>query len=346
MGNVYVGLDVGSRSCHVVGTDKEGNVLLDRQFDTSEQKLVSVLEDVRGRLEVHLEASELAAWVRRILLQRLPRVQRVLVSHPQANAWIAKDTRKNDRVDATKLAMLLRTRLAEQHEVYYGDDQKRTAFKQVVRHYDDVTRQVVRLKQKVKARLRTNGLIARGDEVYTAEGRIKYINAIGSEAARQALRDLFELLDAASKTKEDAERLMKKEARRFPETTRLQKMPGVGPVSASRFVGYIQTPHRFGSKRKLWRYCRLGITDRSSDGKPLGRQALDRNGNVSLKLASRTAFRGAMKTREDNMFKRVFRKTMLATHDSTHARLTVQRKILAVMWALWKGGKSYRDDMG
>jgi hypothetical protein len=35
-------------------------------------------------------------------------VQRVVCSHPQSNAWIAKDADKCDRLDAFKLADLLR----------------------------------------------------------------------------------------------------------------------------------------------------------------------------------------------------------------------------------------------
>jgi transposase len=36
------------------------------------------------------------------------------------------------------------------------------------------------------------------------------------------------------------------------------------------FDAFIQTPHRFSSKSKLWRYCRLGIKKQSSGGKQAG----------------------------------------------------------------------------
>ncbi len=117
-------------------------------------------------------------------------------------------------------------------------------------------------------------------------------------------------------------------------------------MSAARFVGYIQEPGRFRNKRKLWRYCRLGITDRSSDGTPLGRKRLDPNGNGRLKELSRTVFLGAMRSREDNRFKRAHQATLEGTHDKTHARLSTQRKILATLWAMWKGGTEYQDDKG
>jgi transposase len=42
-------------------------------------------------------------------------------------------------------------------------------------------------------------------------------------------------------------------------------------------------PERFKTKFKLFKYARLSITDRSSDGTPLGYQRLDRAGNRELR---------------------------------------------------------------
>jgi len=109
-------------------------------------------------------------------------------------------------------------------------------------------------------------------------------------------------------------------------------------IGAARFSASIQTPDRFSSKRKLWRYCRLGITERSSDGKRLGPKRLDHTGLGRLKDVSRKAFISALHTRSDNAFKRSYQRALARTHNATHARLTTQRKILAVLRAMWKGG--------
>jgi hypothetical protein len=50
----------------------------------------------------------------------------VVISHATTNAWIAKDPRKRDSVDAFKLAELLR--LSRVHEVYYPDEAHRAGF--------------------------------------------------------------------------------------------------------------------------------------------------------------------------------------------------------------------------
>jgi transposase len=336
---IYVGLDVGSRTCHLVALDREGRGLRNLQFPTSEARLLTALADLPGEVQVHLEASELAGWIRRVLTGR---VARVVISHATTNAWIAQDPRKRDSVDAFKLAELLR--LGRVHAVYYPDEAHRAVFKQLMQHYDDIVAQQVRLKLKIKARLRAHGVIVRGKPVYSACGRTTVLAHVESLAARHAIAPLYALLAATTATQREALTLLRRHARQYPEIGRCQAVPGIGLIGAARFSAYLQTPHRFSSNRKLWRYCRLGMTDRSSDGKRRGRQRLDRTGHGRLKDLSRKAVIAALHTRSDNAFKRAYSHTLERTHNAMHARLTTQRKILAVLRAMWKGGTEYQDN--
>jgi transposase len=325
----------------VVGLDPQGVRVTDHGFRTSEENLISAFAAIPGEVHVHLEASSLAGWARSVLK---PRVARVVVGHPQSNAWIGKDPLKNDRVDAFKLAEFLR--LGRVHEVYYPDDPQRAVFKQIVQHYDDLTDQQAREQVKIKARLRAHGILTAGTAPFSSKGREACLARVPSEAAREAIRQLYGLLDQMRQAQRQARRLMIREAQRYSEIARFDKVPGVGLIGACRYSAYVQTPDRFSSKRKLWRYCRLGITDRSSDGKPLGYQAIDRNGNGRLKDFSRKAYQGAMQTRSDNAFKRTYNEALQRKHNETHARLTTQRKIVAVLRAMWKGGADYQDLTG
>ncbi len=134
MSIVYVGLDLGSSSFHQVAISSDGAVTVNRSFSTSELNLKKAFADLRGELHVHLEAGELAPWAAAVIE---PLVQRVVCSHPRDNAWIAKDGDKCDRVDAFKLAELLR--LNRFKEVRYAPDQPRRDFKTLVQHYDELT---------------------------------------------------------------------------------------------------------------------------------------------------------------------------------------------------------------
>ena len=336
----YVGLDLGSSNCYQVVMKPDGKIVRSRPIPSSKQNLRSAFLGFDGDLLVHLEAGELANWVSDIIT---PLVKRVVVSHPQSLAWIAKDSRKCDKLDARKLADLLRSDLT--HAVFLPQNQSRRTFKQLVRHYDEATRAQAKLKAKIKARLRCQGIIRRDAKVFDKLERQAVLANIADKFLVRMFQGLYATLDLLLEEMETAKQLMLEAARQFPEIKLLQTAPGVGSIGACRFVAYIQTPLWFSNKRKLWRYCRLGVAHRSSDGKLLAHPRLDRNGCGALKDVSRKAFEAAMRSRKDNSFKRTFEQTLARTHDKIHARLTVQRKIVACLRAMWLFNQPYREDL-
>jgi transposase len=340
MQRVYVGVDLGSSSFQQVGVNEPGVVVMKREFQTSAVHLVKAFSGLKGEIHVHLEAGELAPWAMEIIR---PLVHRVVCSHPQSNAWIAKDADKCDRVDAYKLADLLRVNRFK--EVHYPREQLRRDFKTLVQHYDELTQQQARLKTKVKARLRMQGVIVRGERVFSAPGRQAVLAAVKSVAVRTAIKQLYQVLDQSLASQTEARLLMLRTAQALPEIKWFKTAPGVGPIGACRFSAYVHTPQRFSSTRKLWKYCRLSISHRSSNGKPLRRPRLDRSGCGRLKDVSRKAFEAALRTHGDNAFKRTYQRALETTHDQTHARLTVQRKIISTLRAMWINQTPYSDQM-
>jgi hypothetical protein len=163
MSIVYVGVDLGSSAFQQVAIDPAGAVAINRKFTTSEANLIKAFSDLRGELQVHLEAGELAPWAAAIIG---PLVARVVCSHPQSNAWIAKDADQCARLDAFKLADLLR--LNRFKEVHYPRQQSRRDFKTLVQHYAELTAHEARLKTKLKARLRMQGVLVTGQWLFSA----------------------------------------------------------------------------------------------------------------------------------------------------------------------------------
>ncbi len=341
MATLFVGLDVGSTTFHQVVMRPDGATTINRSFPMSEANLIKAFSGLKGDIHVHFEAGELAPWVRGIIA---PAVTRVVISHPPTNAWIGKDPNKRDQLDAAKLADLLR--MNRVHEVYYAEQQSRREFKQLVQHFDDLTGQQVRLKYKIKARFRAQGVIVRGQQLFTAGGRGAVLERVASRQVRAAILQLYEVLDQTLASQLAAQRLMLLAARSFPEVELFKAVPGIGPISACRFSAYIQTPHRFSNVRKIWRYCRLGVSRRSSDGKPLSRPHLDPAGCGRLKDVTRKAFDAALRRKDDNLFKRAYERALSSTHNKTHARLSVQRKIVSVLRAMWLHMTPYRDASG
>ena len=342
MARLYVGLDLGSRHIELAAMRLNGAVIKQRRFATSESKLRAEFEELRGEVHVHLEAGELAAWVREVVK---PYAKSITVSHARDNAWIAKDPNKRDSIDAFKLADLLR--MNRVHPVYYSDDRARRDFKQLVQHYDDLTAQEVALKAMIKSRLRTQGVIVHDAAPFSEKGCKQVLTAVTSVEIRGAIRQLYQVLRHTLEVREQAYAAMVKAGRQFPEVKLFQEgVPGIGPIGAARFSAYVQTPHRFSNKRKLWRYCRLGISYRSSDGQPLSHPRLDRAGCGPLKDVARKAFQVAVNSKADNQFKRAFEQALASTHDQTHARLTVMRKIVSVLRAMWLTNSPYQDELG
>jgi transposase len=337
---VYVGLDLGSSSFQQVAIKADGSIKVNRSFTTSEANLRAAFADQRGEIHVHLEAGELAPWAASVIA---PLVTRVVCSHPKDNAWIAKDADKSDRVDAYKLAELLR--LNRFKEVHYAPDQPRRNFKQLVQHYDELTSQQARLKTKIKARLRMQGVIVTGERLFSATGRKEVLVKVESRDLRTAIKQLYTVLDQSVAAQGEARLLMLRAAQAFAEIKLFRTAPGVGPIGACRFSAYIHTPSRFSTTRKLWKYCRLSVSHRSSNGKPLRRPRLDRSGCGRLKDVSRKAFDVAIRSRQDNGFKRTYQRALETTHDKTHARLTVQRKIVSTLRAMWLRRTPYCDEL-
>jgi hypothetical protein len=107
-------------------------------------------------------------------------------------------------------------------------------------------------------------------------------------------------------------------------------------MAAHVFSAIIEEPGRFANKHQLWKYSQLGITDRTSDNKPLGYQRLDRRGNHELKNLSYHAWRTACKsTTGTNAIKSFYQQSRIRTGSVRHARLNTQRKILETMWMMW-----------
>ena len=335
---IYVGLDLRSSVCQQAVVNADGSPGFSRGFPTSEKNLRDAFSGFGGGASVHMEAGEIAAWVHSIIK---PLVGRVVVSHPRSLAWIAKDSNKTDAIDARKLAELLR--LGMVHEVYCETDGGRQMFKHLVVHHEQLSREQARMKSKIKARLRTLGIIHKDARVFSGAGQAELFEAISSAEIKRMLGQMFAVLNQMIDMQEEAKQAMLRCAKQFREVSLLQTAPGVGPITACRFVGYVQTPRRFSNKRKFWRYCRLGITRRESNGKRLSHPRLDNAGNGSLKDVSRKVFEAARRTRGDNSFKQCFEQSLANTKNAVHARLTTQRKILATLRAMWLSMKPYRD---
>jgi len=336
----YLSMDVHARNCVMGDMDGNGNFRGNRSFITCENNIIDALKAITAKKKyLVMEAGPLSYWAAQVANDH---VTEVIISDPRENALIYNSSRKWDKVDTKKLCRLLR--LGEFNEVYRPENDQRAIFKAAAQHYLDLRHQLIALKQKIKAMYRQWGVIdVFTTSVYSGRGRDKFLKHVNHRPIYLQLQRLYTLLDATAAMKQAAQNSLQSLGRSYPEIKEFKKIPGMGPIGAHTFDAYIQTPHRFAKTSRLWRYCRLGVTDRSSDGKPLGYKRLDKSGIGELKALSYRAAITAIKG--DNEVKRFYLNSLQRTQNRTHARLNTQRKILSVMLSIWKKGTVYRAEL-
>jgi transposase len=279
-----------------------------------------------------MEAGALTRWASGIVR---PLVERLIICEPRHNRLINSNPTKSDEADVEGMCLLLR--LGKLKEVWMGQDRSREIYRALVYellNWRDAQRE---LKALIKARYRQWGVLRlHGIKIFSAKWREEYLNQLPAEEERCMMRRLYRQFDHALLEWKETLKEVEQVGRDFWEVREFERIPGVGPMAAHVFSAIIEEPRRFRDRHQLWKYSQLGITDRSSDNKPLGYQRLDRRGNHELKNLSYHAWRTACKsTTGPNAIKAFYQQSRLRTGSVRHARLNTQRKILETMWIVW-----------
>jgi transposase len=330
---IYAALDLHSARSVLGSMEQDGTWRGWRRFPTAPEELERAVRQLGSDVRLTLEASALTRWALGLLR---PLVAQVVVCEPRHNRLIAANPTKNDEQDVADLCLLLR--LGKLKEVWMGDDRQRQIHRELVYELLNWRDAVRELKVLLKARYRQWGVLrVEGTAVFSRTRREEYLRQLPGEEERRMLRRLYAQHDHALEQWKETLREVRRVGRAFWEVAEFQKVPGIGLIGAHVFSAIIEEPARFATRQKLIKYARLAITDRSSDGKPLGYRRLDRRGHRELKTLSYHAWRTACRsTTADNAVQRFYRASLERTHDVRHARLNAQRKILETLWQMWR----------
>jgi transposase len=339
---VYLAIDAHARHCTLGSMDGRGKFQRSWTFKTSEKELIRHVGGFNGQYNIlAIEEGPLTYWIAQTIK---PYVNDIIIADPRENVLISRNARKNDKLDVRNLCRLLR--LGELKRVYHPENDERAVFKAAVQQYIDFRNQETAVKLKLKAKYRSWGVPeVEGTGVYNPKNKEHYLKGIKHVAVRNQLNRMYDLLESILKMQQLTLDEAKMLGRKYSEIKEFIKLPGIGYIGALIFDAYIQTPYRFARQQKLWKYCQLAVTDRRSDNKPLGYQRLDKAGNNELKAVSYRAFQSAMRTRRNNEVKVYYERSVRNIHNATHARLNTQRKILSVMYGVWRKGEVYRPEL-
>jgi len=343
-GEKYIGLDVHQATISVAVLDSSGKLVMESILETSAATILQFFAGLRGRLLVTFEESTSAAWLYDLLK---PRVAELLVCNPRKN-FLLNQGNKSDRVDARKLAELLRG--GQLKPVYHGDSGVRT-LRELARAYLTTVQDLTRVMSRLKAVYRSWAIPCGGRDVYYARHRAEWLAKIPHPGPRRRAELLYEQLDALQPIRQQARRELLRESRRHPAAARLQQIPYVGPIRAALLVALIQTPHRFRSKRQLWAYGGLALETRISgeyrylegqllrSKKVLAIRGLNKDHNPDLKGLLKSA--ATMASTRPGPLQDFYQAMLAKGIMPAMARLTLARKIAAIALTLWKKGESF-----
>src|SRR5881275_123948 len=332
---IYAALDLHSRHSVLGSMDHNGRTQPRMRFPTQAEVLraqVRALKQKKRPLHLTMEAGALSRWASGIVR---PLVERLIICEPRHNRLINSNPQKSDEADVEGMCLLLR--LGNLKAVGMGTDRTREIYRALVYellNWRDAQRQ---LKALIKARYRQWGVLKlHGLKVFSKTWRQQYLPQLPGEEERRMILRLYAQHDHAVAQWKETLKEVERVGKAFWEVGEFERIPGVGPIAAHVFSAIIEEPGRFKTKHQLWKYSGLGITDRTSDNKPLGYQRLDRRGNRELKNLSYHAWRTACKsTTGPNAIKSFYQQSRQRTGSVRHARLNTQRKILETMWMMW-----------
>jgi transposase len=153
----------------------------------------------------------------------------------------------------------------------------------------------------------------------------------------KALERLNELIDEATAELEEI-------AKGDPTCRLLMSAPGVGPVTAVRFVAALDDPHRFQNAHVVQSY--LGLTpgeDSSSEKKRL--TSITKAGPKAVRWTLVQAAWTARRYRKSDPMV-VWAQGIEDRRGKAIAAVALARKLAGILWAMWKTGQPYDPAKG
>jgi hypothetical protein len=185
----YIGMDVHQATISAAVLDAQGNLLMECVLKTEAGTIVEFIQGLQGTLMLTFEEGTWAAWLHDLLR---PHVSRLVVCDAR-KAALLKEGNKSDRIDARKLAEMLRTN--QLNPVYHGEHGVRT-LKELGRSYLTVSKDVTRTMNRIKSLYRSWGIPCSGTTVYAPRHRAEWLVKIAEPGVRIRAEHLYQQLDS------------------------------------------------------------------------------------------------------------------------------------------------------
>lgn len=338
----YIGLDVHAATTTMAVVGPSGRRLKTQVLETNGKALIEALRVMPGRRHICLEEGTQAEWLYEVLK---PHADEIVVAKV-----VESRGQKSDAQDAFGLAERLRTGALK--TTVFKDVRAFATLRELNRLYTMVLSDVVRTKNRLKHLFRSRGVATPDADVYAKNGRDAWLRKL-PKAKRWAAETLYEELDKLMELHDRTNADLVREARRHLIAEKIETCPGLGPIRTAQLMATVVTPHRFRTKRQFWAYCGLAIVTRSSSdwvrdksGRAWIRsnlqttRGLNRNCNHALKHVFKGAATTVIAQAKTPLSQDYARLVENGTKPNL-AKLTLARRIAAIVLAVWKTNKEY-----
>lgn len=337
----YVGLDVHQKRSSLCILDRDGKQVKRLEVKGSWARVVEAVAQVPGPFSICYEASCGYGYLYEKLAP-LPLARHVAVAHPGQLRLIYKSKRKNDRVDAAKLAKLLYLDLVPQVHVPRADVR---AWRALITYRHKLMSKRVAVKNQIRALLRGLGIQAPPAKRLWSRKGLTWLRGLGQQELSEsdALRrdmSLEELEEVNQKIRRVEEELNRR-ADAHPGVALLKTIPGVGVRTAEAVVAHLDDVSRFSRNKQVGSY--LGLVpcqDQSAGRDRLGHITKDGPPAVR-KLLCEAAWQGI---RRSPALKSFFERVTRGEADRRKIALVATAHHLArVMAAMLRTGEVWRE---
>jgi len=256
LNGLTVGVDLGDQWSNYCILGLSGETLAEGQLGTRREDVTEFFQGL-AISRVVVEVGTHSAWVQEVIAGL---GHEVLVANPRMMEGAKRRRRKNDRIDAGKLARLGRVDPKSLYPIRHRSSQVRKDLL-VLRARDALVASRTELINTVRALVKTMGarLSSCSSEVFWKKADMEIPTEL-RETLQPLLRLIATLNDEIKSYDQKIEELASK---KYRHTQLLRQVTGVGPITALAYVLTLETPLRFARSRDVGPY--LGLVPKQED---------------------------------------------------------------------------------
>lgn len=173
----------------------------------------------------------------------------------------------------------------------------------------------------------------------TLPAKVREMLLSTSEGLPSYVEHLLKAVEALSVQIDEADKELSELAQKDETCRRLMTIPGVGPVTATRFVAAIDDPARFRNTEHVCSYLGLTPGENTTGFKPK-RTGVTKAGSASVRRTLSQAAWSIWRTRPEDPLV-VWAKNVAERRGKQKANTALARKLAALMFVMWRDKQPY-----